>query len=67
MTKFALSNNAGGAVEIGADISLGDAWFANIAAKQIFLTTEGRIDGGVIVAKTDLDPTVVGAGIGYRF
>ncbi len=67
VTKFALSNNAGGAVEIGADSSLGGAWFANIAAKQIFLTTEGRIDGGVIVAKTDLDPTVVGAGIGYRF
>ncbi len=35
--------------------------------KQIFLNTEARINRGAIVAKTAIDPTIVGAGIGYRF
>ena len=67
VTKFGLSNNVGPALQAGVDISLGGPWYANIDAKQIFLNTEGRIDGGVIKAKTSLSPTVVGAGIGYRF
>nr|WP_321984909.1 OmpW family outer membrane protein [uncultured Lichenicoccus sp.] len=43
------------------------SWFANFDVKQIFLNTEARIDGGAIIAKAALDPTIVGAGIGYRF
>jgi outer membrane protein len=42
-------------------------WYANLDVKQIFLTTTAHIDGGAVRAKVDLDPTVVGAGIGYRF
>ncbi len=67
VTKFGLSNNVGPALQAGVDISLGGRWYANIDAKQIFLNTEARIDGGAIKAKTSLSPTVVGAGIGYRF
>jgi outer membrane protein len=67
VTKFGLSNTVGPALQIGLDISLGGRWYANIDAKQIFLNTEARLDGGVIRAKTSLSPTVVGAGIGYRF
>lgn len=49
------------------DCNISGHWFANFDAKQIFLNTEARINGGTIVAKTALDPTIVGAGIGYRF
>ena len=54
---------------MGADYALGGPWIANIDVKQIFLSTTARattVLGGV-VAKTALDPTVVGIGIGYRF
>ena len=67
ITQFGLSNNVGPAVQAGVDVALGGHWFANADVKQIFINTTGRLDGGVIVAKTSLDPTVVGAGIGYRF
>lgn len=60
-------NNAGGAIQAGIDYNVAGHWFINADVKQIFLDTTARINGGAIVAKTDLDPTVVGVGIGYRF
>ena len=67
VTKFGLSNSVGAAIQAGFDYDIAGPWFANFDVKQIFLSTEARINGGTIVAKTALDPTVVGAGIGYRF
>jgi outer membrane protein len=65
--KFGLSNNVGAAVQVGFDYNFSGHWFANVDLKQIFLSTEARINGGVVIAKTNLDPTVVGVGVGYRF
>ena len=45
----------------------GYAWYANIDVKQIFVSTKAKLNGGAIVAHTDLNPTVVGVGVGYRF
>lgn len=67
VTKFGLSNAAGAAVQAGFDYALGGPWAFNADIKQIFLSTEAHLNGGVIRAKTDLDPLVAGAGIGYRF
>jgi outer membrane protein len=67
VTSFGLSNNMGGAIHAGFDYSVAGPWFVNVDVKQIFLNTAGRLNGGAIVARTALDPTVVGAGIGFRF
>jgi outer membrane protein len=65
--SFGLDNNVGAAIQAGVDYNFNGHWFANFDVKQIFLNTTARINGGAIVAKTSLDPTLVGAGIGYRF
>jgi outer membrane protein len=67
VTKFGLENNVGAAIQAGFDYNFSGHWFANFDVKQIFLSTKARINGGAVIAKTNLDPTVVGAGIGYRF
>lgn len=67
VTQVAFSNNVGAAIQAGADYNIGGHWFANIDVKQIFVNTTASIDGGLIKAKTALNPLVVGAGIGYRF
>ncbi len=67
VTKVGFSNNVGAAIQAGFDYHLSGPWFANFDVKQIFVNTEARINSGTIIAKTALDPTVVGAGIGYRF
>ena len=67
VTKFGLENNVGAAIQAGVDYNISGHWFANFDVKQIFLSTKARINGGAVIAKTNLDPLVVGAGIGYRF
>ncbi len=67
VTSFGLSNNVGAAIQAGFDYNFNGHWFANLDVKQLFVNTTARINGGGIVAKTSLDPTIVGAGIGYRF
>jgi outer membrane protein len=67
VSSVGYSNQVGGAIQAGFDYNFTGHWFANFDVKQIFVSTTARIDGGTIQAKTGLDPTVVGAGIGYRF
>jgi len=67
VTKVGLNTVAGPALQAGFNVKLGHGLFANFDVKQIFIDPEARIDGGAIIAKTHLDPTVVGAGIGLRF
>jgi outer membrane protein len=67
VTSVGYSNSVGGAIQVGFDYNLTGHWFANFDVKQIFVSTTARINGGAIQAKTGLDPTVVGAGFGYRF
>jgi outer membrane protein len=67
ITKVGLNTVVGPAIQAGFNWNLGGGWFANFDVKQIFISPKARLDGGVITAKVDLDPTVVGAGIGFRF
>ena len=67
VTSLALKSNIGAAIQAGFDYNFSGRWFANFDVKQIFVSTEASINGGAIRAKTALNPTVVGAGIGYRF
>lgn len=57
----------GPAIEAGFDYHLKGNWYANFVVKQTFLSTRASIGHGTIVAHTALSPTIVGAGIGYRF
>lgn len=55
------------AIQAGADFHIQGNWYANIDVKHIFLTTHVKIDGGAIAGDVSIDPTIVGAGIGYKF
>ena len=67
VTQLAMKSSVGAAVQAGFDYNFSGHWFANFDVKQIFVSTTASINGGAIHAKTALNPTVVGAGIGYRF
>lgn len=69
VTHVSFSNNVGAAIQAGFDYNFTGHWFANFDVKQIFLNTTAHVDalGTTIVAKTALNPLVIGAGIGYRF
>ena len=69
VTHVSFDSNVGAAIQAGFDYNIGGHWFANFDMKQIFLSTTAHLTTalGSVTAKTDLDPLVVGAGIGYRF
>ena len=59
-------------VQAGIDIAVGGGWYLNADVKKTWLDTSATwrnsaVTGGDIVAKVDLDPLIVSAGLGYRF
>jgi len=61
------STGIGPALDAGFDVPLQGNWVANFDVKQIFITTAAHVNHGAVHAITTLDPTVVGAGVGYIF
>lgn len=63
-------NAWGVALQAGFDYALGGNWFLNADVKKIFLNTDVTVRtnaGATIKADTDLDPWVVGLGVGFKF
>ncbi len=61
-------NNFGWALQAGADVPLGDGpYFLNLDVKKLFLHTTITAAGGAVRASANLDPWLVGTGIGIRF
>lgn len=66
-------NAFGVAFQGGVDYDLNDKWFLNIDAKYILLNTDVTVDasnlaaGLSIPAKVDINPLLIGFGIGMRF
>jgi outer membrane protein len=67
---------AGPTINVGFDYQLVGNWFFNADVKQMFVSmhayekggqVNGLAAGGHIRAQDSLDPTVVSAGIAYRF
>ena len=67
VTRFSLKNGFGEALQVGFDYAWTDRWSINVDVKQLFLPVKASIDSGLIRAKTNLDPLVVGLGVGYKF
>ena len=69
VTKFTMTNTMGEAIQAGFDYNVSGHWFVNADVKQIFMHTKARLHTvlGNVTAKTNLDPIVVGVGVGYRF
>ena len=62
-------NNFGFALQAGVDVPFGDSgYFFNADVKKLFLSTDVTALGGLVKAKgVNLDPWIVGVGVGYRF
>jgi outer membrane protein len=67
ITRVSMQNNPGAVIQAGIDWNINGRLYANIDVKQIFVNTQASLNSGAIVAKTALNPTVVGVGMGWRF
>lgn len=66
LTSIDYDASFGLAAQIGADFEVAPDWFINVDAKYIDINTDVTINGA-INADVDIDPWVVGVGIGRRF
>lgn len=57
----------GPALQAGADIHLTGNWYANVDVKQLFISTTANVGSGAATARVNLNPTLVGVGVGYKF
>ncbi|MEA1787444.1 OmpW family outer membrane protein [Arenibacter sp. GZD96] len=65
-------NSVGIAFQAGVDFNLSDRWFLNLDIKKIFINTDATVNattalGATVGADVDIDPLVLGFGVGYRF
>ena len=62
-------NGFGYALQLGFDYDLDDTWFLNIDAKYIGLSTDVSVNAGIatVPAEVDINPLLIGFGIGMRF
>ncbi len=65
VTDFHISSSVGWTAQAGADYNLGNDWYLNLDFKFAKVDTDMRING--VRYKLDINPYIVGAGVGYRF
>ncbi len=52
--------------QLGFDVALNKNWLINVDAKYVKIDTDVKLNGSKI-GRVDLDPWLLGVGIGYRF
>ena len=62
-------NSFGFSFQGGLDYSLSDKWFLNIDLKKILLSTDVNVDTGegLLPVDVDINPLVIGLGVGMKF
>jgi len=68
LPNISFANNFGWALQAGVDIPVGNGpYFLNLDVKKLFLSTTIKAASGAVRASANLDPWLVGAGVGIRF
>lgn len=67
VTAVDYSDSFGWALQFGVDYKLRDHWYLNADVKKIFLDTDVHLNHGAIEARVEINPWVVGLGVGYKF
>lgn len=68
ITAVNYSNEFGYAFQVGVDYKLKGRYSLNFDVKKVFVDTDITVNGGAITAPgIDLDPWVIGFGVGYTF
>lgn len=68
LANIGFKNRFGWALQAGVDVPVGDGpYFLNFDVKKIFVGTHIRAAAGAVQASAQLDPWLIGAGVGIRF
>lgn len=65
--QLSISSEVGAAFQMGVDYQVQGPWYANFDVKKLLLSAEASANDGKVSATGQVNPWVIGAGIGYRF
>ena len=60
-------NSFGFSLQAGLDYNLNDKWFLNLDVKKLFLKTDVTVNGAPDTSEVNIDPLIVGLGVGMKF
>ncbi len=63
-------NSLGYALQLGGDYQIGDNLYLNLDIKKIYLSTDVHVStyaNGSVDAEVDINPLIVGLGLGFKF
>lgn len=65
-------NSIGFAFQLGLDYDINDQWFLNVDLKKVLMNSDATINattalGATVGADVDINPLLIGLGVGYRF
>ncbi len=67
LNKVKYEDSFGAALQAGVDIPIKDNWYFNVDVKKVFIETTAKFSPSGVRADADLDPWLVGMGVGYKF
>ncbi|RYJ02289.1 MAG: OmpW family protein [Acetobacteraceae bacterium] len=67
VNKLRVDTTIGYALNLGADYEVAPNWLVNFDVKKIYLRPDASVNSGLLHARVNLDPWVVGASVRYRF
>lgn len=64
---FDIDNGFGWALQAGLDYEIDEGVYLNADLKKVFLSPDVSVANGAITGEVNIDPWIVGFGVGYRF
>lgn len=62
------NDSIGGALQAGFDVKLNQNWFFNVDIKKVWIKSDVTLKAtGAKVSAVNVDPVLLGVGVGYRF
>lgn len=65
--SISYEDSFGLALQAGVDIEITDGLYVNADVKYIMMETDWSINNGGLTGSADINPLIVGVGVGYRF
>jgi len=65
--QLSISSEVGAAFQMGVDYRVQGPWYANFDVKKLLLSADASANNGRLSSSGQINPWVIGAGIGYRF
>jgi outer membrane protein len=67
VTSAKYDDSVGPVLQAGLDYALDDHWQLNLDVKKVWINTDVSFSNGAVAADVDINPLLLGVGVGYRF